>query len=389
MKKSLIALALMGAFSGAALAQSNVTLYGILDVNWQRIDPEVGDTQSGINGGHQSGNRFGLRGSESIGGGNSVVFTIEGGFSIDTGTNQNQNTAGCGVPSPHPVPPTVLNPCGGATQDRLFGRQAWLGFAGGWGTFVAGRTATVSSGTGAFDMIGVVDPFGTGFGDSNLGRAMSSMNSLRFDNSVLYQSPKFAGFQVGGSYSFNVSGQEIPGSSNNVNAYSVGGSWGTGPFYVAVTYDSFDFPAASDEETHLQIGATFDFKFLKLHGAYAIEEDVRSFATVGAPLVPSNVAGAEADAWMAGLTVPLFGGNILASYMERDGDAQTIPSVTVPGAFTIDERDFTTWSIGYTYPLSRRTNGYINYSDTDGEKTLNNNFTWDRKMFTIGMRHLF
>jgi predicted porin len=72
--------------------------------------------------------------------------------------------------------------------------------------------------------------------------------------------------------------------------------------------------------------------------------------------------------------------------MERDGDAQTIATVPV---VLVDERDFTTWSIGYTYPLSRRTNMYINYSDTDGEKTLNNNLTWDRKMFTVGMRHLF
>jgi len=69
MKKSLIALAVFGAFSGAALAQSNVTLYGILDVNYQRIDPEQGDSQSGINGGHQSGNRFQVR----------IELTIRGG----------------------------------------------------------------------------------------------------------------------------------------------------------------------------------------------------------------------------------------------------------------------------------------------------------------------
>jgi predicted porin len=264
------------------------------------------------------------------------------------------------------------------------------------GQLVLGRTATVSSGTGSFDMFGPVDPFGTGLGDANLGRAFSSANSLRFDNSVLYYSPLWAGFRVGGSYSFNISGGEVAGSSNNVNAYSVGASWGAGPFYAVVTYDSFDYPGAADEETHLQLGGTFDLKFVKIHAGYAIEEEVRAGSTVGAPLVPGNVKGAEADAWMVGVTVPLFGGSILASYMDRDGDPQSVPTAT-PGVFTTDERDFSTWSIGYTYPLSRRTNLYGVYSDTDGENSLNCTSatacpigsTFERKMFSIGMRHLF
>src|SRR5512134_3664485 len=372
MKKSLIALAVLGAFSGAALAQSNVTLYGILDVNWQRIDPDVGDTQSGINGGHQSGNRFGLRGSEALGGGWNAIFTIEGGFSIDTGTNANQNSAACGgAPVP---PPGALNPCGGATQSRLFGRQAWAGLQSGFGTLVAGRIASLSSGTGSFDMYGNVDPFLTGFGDSNLGRAFTSANALRLDNAVLYKSPTFAGFTVGASYSFNASGSEVAGSGNNVDVIGLGGSWGAGPFYAVVTYDIIDIPGAPDDQTHLQLGGTFDFKIVKLHAGYAIEDATRVFTTVGNPALPSTIKGPDADAWMVGVTVPLLGGQFLASYMDRDGDPVTVS----PGV--VDERDFTTWSIGYTYPLSLRKNLYANYSDTDGEKTLNNSFTWDRKM---------
>jgi predicted porin len=76
MKKSLIALAVFGAFSGAALAQSNVTLYGILDVNYQRNDPSEDTCYTNFSGPGgtltvrftdglkrpQSGNRFGLGG---------------------------------------------------------------------------------------------------------------------------------------------------------------------------------------------------------------------------------------------------------------------------------------------------------------------------------------
>ena len=133
MKKSLIALALIGAFSSAAVAQSNVTMYGILDVNymWQQGPTNVGTTAApriqqesvnAINGGHQSGNRWGVRGTEALGGGLNAIFALEAGFNIDSGTS--------------------------AQGGRLFGRQAYAGLSGGWGAVVAGRLATFSSGTG-------------------------------------------------------------------------------------------------------------------------------------------------------------------------------------------------------------------------------------------------
>jgi predicted porin len=372
MKKSLIALVVLGAFSGAALAQSTVTLYGILDVNYQRNDPEVGDATNGLNGGHQSGNRFGLRGSEALAGGWNAIFTIEGGFSIDTGTS-GQSSSAC-VPA-SPVDPA--NPCGGSTQDRLFGRQAWAGLQSGFGSLVGGRIASLSSGTGSFDMFASVDPFAAGFGDSGLQSTFSSFDALRLDNSILYRAPNWAGFTFGASYSFNASGSENGGSGNNVDVIGLGGSWSAGPFYAVVTYDIFDIPGASDDQTHLQIGGTFDFKIVKLHAAYAVEDEQRAFSTVG------TTSGADADAWMVGVSVPLLGGNLMASYQDRDGDpVQLTPT-------TVDERDVSVWAIGYTYPLSRRTNLYINYSDTDGEKSLNNSTTFDRSQFTAGLRHLF
>ena len=132
MKKSLIALALIGAFSGAAVAQSNVTLYGNVDVaaRWTEQPTTVGtgatarvvqESVTGIDSGHQSGSRFGVRGSEALGGGLNAIFALEAGFSTDTGGFQ--------------------------FSDKLFGRQAYAGLSGGWGNLVAGRLATFSSGT--------------------------------------------------------------------------------------------------------------------------------------------------------------------------------------------------------------------------------------------------
>ena len=87
MKKNLIALAILGAFSGAALAQSNVTLYGIVDVGYRYIDTESGPNTSGIASGQQSGSRFGFRGVEVLSPNLNAVFTLEAGFNIDIGTS--------------------------------------------------------------------------------------------------------------------------------------------------------------------------------------------------------------------------------------------------------------------------------------------------------------
>ena len=379
MKKNLIALAIFGAFSGAALAQSNVTLYGIIDVNFQYNDPDTGASTRGINSGHQSGSRFGIRGSEALSPNLNAVFTLEGGYDISTG----QSLQG----------------------GRLFGRQAWGGLSGGWGTLVAGRVATFSSGTGSFDMFGNVDPFLTGFGDSSLGSTFTPSGALRLDNSVLYQSPTWGGFKFGAGYSFNGNGAENAGSGNNNRVFFTGANFSAGPFFAAITYDVIEFsdagiagsaatprvPSGANDQKMLQIGATFDLKFLKLHGAYAKEDDV--FFDVALGLRPD--AGADADAWMAGITVPLFGGNILASYQKRDGDSVAVclsavttgPCPVASVATRQAERDV--WAVGYTYPLSRRTNLYATYSDSDGEGALQGSTTVDRKQYTVGVRHLF
>ena len=381
MKKNLIALAILGAFSGAALAQSNVTLYGIIDVNFQYNDPDASGAAStrGINSGHQSGSRWGVRGSEALSPNLNAVFTIEGGYAPDLGTQ--------------------------LQGGRLFGRQAWAGLSGGWGTLVAGRVATFSSGTGSFDMFGNVDPFLTGFGDSSLGSTFTPSSTLRLDNAVLYQTASLGGFRFGAGYSFNGNGAEGAGSGNNNRVIFLGANFARGPFFAAVTYDIIDvndngvagsaatprIAANASDQKMLQIGATFDLKFLKLHAAYAKEDNV--YLDVNFAARPD--AGADADSWMAGVTVPLLGGSLLGSYQKRDGDsvgACFIASTVAPcppASFANVQGEREVWAIGYTYPLSRRTNLYANFSDSNGEGVFNNSVSLDRRQYTVGMRHLF
>ncbi len=347
MKKTWIALAVAGAFvGGAAHAQSSVTLYGIVDVNVQMVDPAASGQKStlGVNSGHQSGARWGMRGSEDLGGGLSGVFTLEGGYSVDNGT------LGQG--------------------GRLFGRQAWAGLQGGFGTVVLGRVATLSSGTGSFDMFGFVDPFGTGFGGLNL--IFSSANALRVDNAILWRSNKMGGFQVGAMHSFNIGASEVPDRKNNTHYTGVAASFGAGPFMGAVTYDVINNPApgASDQK-HLQVGGTFDLGIAKLHAGYAKEDNIFAANSVGI------TNGSDADAWMVGATVKLGAGSLMASFNNYDNDA--VGTV---------ENDLRRYGIAYSHPLSRRTNVYVSAAENDGRKSLKNT-SRDFRQYTVGVRHLF
>ena len=373
MKKSLLALAVLGAFAGAASAQSSVTLYGIVDVGFVYEDFERGGASSrtAIDAGLQAGNRLGVRGSEALGGGLNAIFALEAGYNMDTGA--------------------------GGQGGRLFGRQAWLGVEGGFGTLVLGKIATFSSGTGAFDMFGQIDPLGTAWSIAGLQATFSPSTSFRPDNAIMYRTPKLGGFQAGAGYSFQ-SGpnggtplQEVAGTGNNNRTMFTGVNFAAGPFYAALTYDVIKFgsvaapagaPGASNQKM-LQVGGTWDLKFLKLHGAYAKEDNVRP--TVIQAFLAAG-PGANADAWMVGLSAPVGAFSLFGSYQERDGD-----SILVGGVPT--EGDGEVFAIGGKYDLSRRTNLYLVYANTEGEKslapTVATTDSVNRQTIMLGVNHRF
>lgn len=374
MKKGILALAVLGAFSGAAFAQSSVTLYGVLDIGYQYnkggVDTGREDANgnaiyekkgtSGIDGGHQSGNRWGLRGSEDLGGGLKGVFTLESGFSLDTGMS--------------------------AQGNRLFGRQAWLGLQSGWGTVALGRMATFSSGTGSFDMFGRTDPFLTGFGVANLGNTFLSASALRADNSIAYQSPTWAGFKFGAGYSLNASGSESFDRNQNNKVTFLGANWTGGPFFVVVTYDAVNAAGTNPNQKHLQVGATWDIGPVRLHGGYADLSKVQRFlqpSGVGPEdslTLPADLAY-DAQAWMLGLTWTISSFKVFGSYQQSNAK-----NVIYQGQNF--EPDYDVWGIGATYNFSRRTNLYASWAQRSGDGTLNSS-AFDRDQFALGVRHLF
>ena len=146
MKKSLTALAVLGVFAGTAMA-ADVTLYGALDTGFEYFhkkttqhngSSEKSDTFD-MQTGWDTGNRWGLKGSEDLGNGYKVSFKLESGFNGDDGTM--------------------------GQGSRLFGREAGLTLSGPFGSVAFGRFGGISSSCGTYDMLGYVESFDGGDGD--------------------------------------------------------------------------------------------------------------------------------------------------------------------------------------------------------------------------------
>ncbi|KAG1438579.1 hypothetical protein G6F57_019782 [Rhizopus arrhizus] len=159
--------------------------------------------------GVQNGSRWGLRGSEDLGDGLRAVFQLESGFNSGNGNS--------------------------AQGGRLFGRQATVGLASdSWGQLDFGRQTNIAS-----KYFGSIDPFGAGFGQANIGVALSAANTNRYDNMVMYQTPSFSGFQFGVGYSFNVNDTNAAQTgfktADNTRAITTGLRYVNGPVNVALT----------------------------------------------------------------------------------------------------------------------------------------------------------
>lgn len=361
MKKVLLVGVAGGVLSAAAWAQSSVTLYGRADLAVQasNFSRSGAGSLTSVNSGHKTGSRWGLRGSEDLGGGLKAIFRLEQGVNMDTGTL--------------------------AQGGRAFGRHAHVGLEGGFGTVALGRISTFDG--GAFDMFTQIDPFGAGYGVATLASTFSAAGGLRVDNAVFYRSPQLAGFQAGAMHSFQADGQELAGSGTNTRFDHVGANFQSGPFYAAIDYSKAKFPVAKNfkDQEMLYAGATYDFKVAKLHAAYGVEKGVRSAlkSSIGA-----TAEGTDAKSWMLGASVPFgpLGSRFFGGVQKRGGKTQSI------GATTFDA-DRTVYGLGYDYFLSRRTVLHVSAAKSKGSGTLAptraaTDFA-NKREFTLGMTHYF
>lgn len=416
MKKSLIAVAVAAALPAAAFAQqagSSVTLYGIIDAavaseSGGAVTAGTGNSRLAVQSGVQSGNRFGIRGREDLGGGMFAEFVLENGFGLDSGA---------GGLSGNNNPITTATPAGAQqpAQYRIFGREARVSLGGNFGRVSFGRLYTPGfyfllntdpmtlgfyGATGAFTGVGLT---GTA-GQNNV--AGSSLDQVRWDNSIEYLTPNFGGFTGRFTYSsdFTQNGTTIAGNTGEGlstgagvapatnkagRAWAAGGRFQQGPIDVHAVYHSFnaDFigsPAnvnVNASNRAYGIGGSFDFGVARAFAGYFIVDPIANFAF-----------NKQTSYWL-GAQARLGPGTLHAIYARATIDA--LNNAADPKS--------TTFGVAYQYPLSRRTNVYASFGTVRNNSVGNfglgtsqstaavtpNAVGSDPRGIAVGVRHQF
>ena len=346
MKKHILAAALMslGTFAGAVHAQSNVTLYGIIDAGLVFERGGAQGSVSKLGTGVQSGSRIGVRGTEDLGGGLKALFVAESGFCADGTSGGNFCTGG----------------------DRFMGRQAYVGLNGGFGTLKLGRQYSPF-----FNNLDTIDPFGTGLaGQSN---NLVSDGGTRVNNAVSYELPGMSGFGGQVLYGLGENPEDAVGGDSRGRTIALGLNYGNGPVYVGFAYQTREnasqvVPADNDKLQDVSLGGTYDFGPAKLH-AYAAKTDNDSNTT-------------DKNDFFLGLSAPVGPGSVIASYGRTNHK-------------TAADADAHQDGLGCQYDLSQRTNAYFAVAkisnDNGAAYTVGNSSdggTGDRAV-NIGVRHRF
>ncbi|AMP17045.1 porin [Collimonas pratensis] len=212
MKKSLIALTVLGTIAGAAQAQSSVTIYGTVDagvtfsnnnVPAGNVDANsrLGGSKFGVGSGNIDTSRIGFKGVEDLGGGLKALFQLEAGFNTDTG---------------------------GFEQDKsLFNRKSVVGLGGNFGSVLLGRQSDVLDDYG--HQYTSVKDFGNFVGSPHVG---DRLEGSRTQNSIRYNSPSFSGVTASAIYGFG----EEAGANSNGQAFGGGVAYDNGPLGAYLGY---------------------------------------------------------------------------------------------------------------------------------------------------------
>ncbi|MDH1702475.1 porin [Comamonas terrigena] len=347
MKKSLIALAVLAA-SGAAMAQSSVTVFGVVDeavsytnggVNW-----------NGINSGGNATSRIGFRGVEDLGGGLKANFWLEAGILADSGSGQSGGASGSGLE---------------------FKRRSTVGLEGGFGEVRLGRDLTE-----AYKAVSRYDVFGqVGFGVSRLWAdggvgavnvfnpvtgvptvttAKAQSTTQRVSNMVTYVSPNFSGFKAAVNYGFGEANDLTTGTySNRASRYFGGGlTYDNGPLSLGLSAErqnsgSNTFGA---DVTAWALGGSYDLSVVKLSAAY--RNSTAKYENVGAADDKDKLRGLY-----FGLSAPVgAAGEIKASYNRYDVKFED-GAIGDSAKLKADQ-----FALGYVHNLSKRTALYGTYT---------------------------
>lgn len=403
MKKTLAAVAVLGAFAGSALA-ADVQLYGVVDTGFQYLNADaditgVDSTNSfSMESGMQSGSRFGIKGTEDLGNGLTVGFILENQFSSDTGALKN--------------------------EDSFFHREASLFLEGGFGKVAFGRMGSINGGVSSWGKYGVISAFGTSWGNYSAQAGNWAVGAGMWDNMIAYETPSFAGFKVFAQYGMgntvsdtyenptDVEHEVTWGTENESSSdryYAIGASYANGPLNLYFAVDSINYSSASliktagvdqgelsygdtDDSLTVTLGGNYDFEVVKLFAGAQYFDEIKLSKLNGAINYGDANQGfaSKVKGWSLGVSgsIPVAGGNVLVGAAYVDAEA----------ADSNDNGDeMTRWivSAGYDYPLSKRTNvyGVLTYNQDSIEYGTRAEALEDNDPYVfgvmVGLRHKF
>ena len=309
MKKSLVALAVLAA-SGAAMAQSSVTLFGVVDAAYGVGKGSISNKTQLKNSGYNS-SRLGFRGVEDLGGGMKASFWLEAGVNNDDGTgsassalNQAQTAANVG------------------TQGLTFNRRSTVSLEGSMGELRLGRDYTPQ-----FWSETAFDPFGTNGVGTNISIGKGGLTGIRASNSIGYLSPSMSGVKLW-AQTYMGENASTAAKVGNGNAYRI-------------TFDQGAISAAyAGSKTTTAAGVTNDTS--NIAGSYDL-----GVAKLMAMSHTTKITGAaDIKGRLIGALVPMAGGTFRVSQAQSD-QAGKIAKQT---------------SVGFVKPLSKRTDLYTTYA---------------------------
>lgn len=402
MKKTLVAVSVLGAFAGSALA-ADVQLYGILDtgVGYSHIDMDtsgVDDVDSfEMKSGVGSGSRWGLKGTEDLGNGLTVGFILENGFDSDDGSEDSTGV--------------------------MFNRESSLFLEGSFGKLDFGRMGALNSGQSSWSKVGMINAFGTSYGEFTAQASNVFSLAGQWDNMIAYETPDFAGFKLFTQYGMGSNDNENESSSNRF--YSLGVTYNNGPFAGYFAVDSINYKTAKfskgewpnngddiDDSLTVTLGGSYDFDVVKiylgaqyfdevrlssLHGPICRANDVRDLGISGFDLSINDIAKLKGYGISLSGDAPLAGGRVMFGLGYVDADAadslDKALSQNIAGFRDFEIQRYVV-SAGYSYPFSKRTDvyGVASYMQ-DNEDTSRESGTLEQDpsaySFYVGLRHRF
>ena len=310
MKKSLIALAAVAA-TGAVMAQSSVTVYGVMDTSVAYV--KGAKNVSGLLNSGNATSRLGFKGVEDLGNGLKAEFVLEG----------------------------EVFPDNGGASGLNFKRQSTVGLSSSeFGQVRLGRALTA-----AYNAVSRYDTFGTvGLGATSAWSGAQTGYNVRSDNMVSYISPKFAGFGIGVDYGF---GEQT--SNRTARTVGFGATYDNGPLSLGLGYDQQNnvtsanaaVPNVSNKDLKtLSVGGSYDFGVAKLAGFY--KETKYEPAT-------GTAATSKLKTWNLGVSAPVGAAGVVKAsfnnYKLSNSSAKA------------DQ-----FALGYVHSLSKRTAVYGTYA---------------------------